>query len=185
MKTTNLTTILLFLSILSFSQTITINTKRVDIFKHLVDSVIANNIVENFDYKGKSVTIRESPKYKRPKSGFLYEVIYDKMYAFFSTGKDGLTKMEFFFEKKTYNGKMEKLSDKKYANSNYYIEEVTDNNKFFYIKCENQKYEYETQKRKYVLTSDKGIKLEIEIEYTVNELGCMNNADYILSGEES
>ena len=79
MKLTKLTLVLLIVSSISYSQTITINTKRVDLFKHLVDSIISNNLTTNFDYYGKPVVIRESPKYKRPKTSYLYEVLFDKI----------------------------------------------------------------------------------------------------------
>lgn len=184
MKILKLTFVLILISSITYSQTITVNPKRIDGFKHLIDSIISNSLTDNFEYKGKTVIIRESPKYKRPKIGMLMEVIYDKMYAFYSTGKEIHVKLEFFNEKKSYNGKMIKLDDKRYANSNYYIEQVTDNEKLFYIKCENQKNEYEVQKSTFILSGDKGVKLQVEIEYTLNELGCMNNnckAQYIVT----
>ncbi len=184
MKIINLLLLIVFITSTIYAQTITINPKRIDAFKHLVDSIISNGLKENFDYNGKPVIIRETPKYKRPKNGLLMEVLYDKMYAYFTTGKDINVKMEFYLEKKSYNGVMKRLDDKKYANSNFYIEQVTDNDKLFYIKCENQKYDYEKEKQKYVISSDRGVKLEIEIEYTLNELGCMNNnceAQYIVT----
>ena len=184
MKILKLILVLIFISSLTYSQTITINPKRLDRFKNLVDSVISNRLIDNFEYYGKTVIIRESPKYKRPKNGMLMEVVYDKMYAFYSIGKEIDVKLEFFNEKKFNNGKMIKLDDKKYANSNCYIELVIENNKLYYIKCEDQKNEYEVLKNTYILNGDKGVKLQVEIEYTLNELGYMNNnckAQYIVT----
>ena len=176
---------------LSYSQTrlVGVDSIKLKEFKELVNNIIVNNKIENFEYKGKSVVIRESPKYTRSKAGINYEVLYENMYAFFFSGKDFYTQTAFFNERKSFNLNMKKIGDKAYYNGDVYLEKVTDFKKLFFVEYnilkEVKKYgRKKYEKKKYALNGDKGVKLEVEIEYSINELGYMNNnceAQYIVT----